>query len=229
LLLEMNEMGLPAATEMLDPITPQYIADLVSWAAIGARTTESQTHRELASGLSMPIGFKNGTDGNLGVAINAVVAASRPHSFLGIDGNGRIGVVRTRGNPHCHLVLRGGNGGPNYGAPDVTAAHDALQRAGINSRMLVDCSHDNSRKNYLNQPEVLLDVGAQIRSGSDHILGVMIESHLVAGRQDLKRSREELTYGQSITDACVDFATTERMLLQFAEDATRQHAVAANG
>jgi 3-deoxy-7-phosphoheptulonate synthase len=228
LLLDLNEMGLPAGTEMLDPIIPQYIADLVSWAAIGARTTESQTHRELASGLSMPVGFKNGTDGNLGVAINAILAACRPHSFLGIESNGRVGVVRTRGNPHCHLVLRGGNGGSNYAAPEVALANDALERAGINPRVLVDCSHDNSRKNYLNQPEVLADVGAQMRGGADRILGVMIESHLVAGRQDLTGNRAELVYGQSITDACIDFAMTEKVLLRLAEDATRKRPAVAS-
>jgi 3-deoxy-7-phosphoheptulonate synthase len=216
LLLDVAEMGLPAATEMLDPITPQYIADLVSWTAIGARTTESQTHRELASGLSMPVGFKNGTDGNLTVAINAILAASGAHSFLGIDGDGRVGVVRTRGNPHCHLVLRGGNGGPNYTARDVALANETLAAAGVNPRLLIDCSHDNSRKNYQNQPAVLRDVGQQVRSGAAHVLGAMIESHLVAGRQDL---RGELVYGQSITDACVDFSETERMLLEFADDA----------
>ncbi|HMJ16505.1 MAG TPA: 3-deoxy-7-phosphoheptulonate synthase, partial [Polyangiaceae bacterium] len=171
LLLELADMGMPSATEMLDPITPQYIADLVCWTAIGARTTESQTHRELASGLSMPVGFKNGTDGNLGVAINAILAASRPHSFLGIDGDGRVGVVRTRGNPHCHLVLRGGNGGPNYAARDVALANETLAAAGVNPRLLVDCSHDNSRKNYQNQPAVLTEVGDQVRAGASHILG----------------------------------------------------------
>jgi 3-deoxy-7-phosphoheptulonate synthase len=143
-----------------------------------------------------------------------------------VDGTGRVGVVRTRGNPHCHLVLRGGNGGPNYTARDVTLARETLEHAGINPRVLVDCSHDNSRKNYLNQPEVLSDVGAQVRSGAEPILGVMVESHLVAGRQDLKGSRGDLVYGQSITDACVDFATTERMLLEFAEDVTCRRASA---
>ncbi len=164
----------------------------------------------------MPVGFKNGTDGNLTVAINAILAASGAHSFLGIDGDGRVGVVRTRGNPHCHLVLRGGNGGPNYTARDVALANETLAAAGVNPRLLIDCSHDNSRKNYQNQPAVLRDVGQQVRSGAAHVLGAMIESHLVAGRQDL---RGELVYGQSITDACVDFSETERMLLEFADDA----------
>jgi 3-deoxy-7-phosphoheptulonate synthase len=222
LLLDLAELGMPAATEMLDPIIPQYIADLVSWTAIGARTTESQTHREMASGLSMPVGFKNGTDGGLSVAINAIIAASRAHSFLGIDPSGHVGVVRTRGNPHTHLVLRGGNSGSNYSSAQVALAAEALTRASINTRMLVDCSHDNSGKNHLKQPEVMVEIGAQIRAGSTHLLGVMIESNLVSGKQDLTGDRSALRYGQSITDACVDFATTERMLEQFADDAARR-------
>ena len=229
LLLNLAELGMPAATEMLDPIIPQYIADLVSWTAIGARTTESQTHREMASGLSMPVGFKNGTDGGLGVAINAIIAASQPHSFLGVDPEGHVGVVRTRGNPHTHLVLRGGNSGPNYASAQVAAAAQALAKAGTNLRMLVDCSHDNSGKNHLQQPAVLTEIGQQLRGGSPHLLGVMIESNLVSGKQELRGDKSSLTYGQSITDACVDFATTERMLERFADDASRRvpaHAVA---
>jgi len=228
LLLNLAELGMPAATEMLDPIIPQYIADLVSWTAIGARTTESQTHREMASGLSMPVGFKNGTDGGLSVAINAIIAASRSHSFLGIDPNGQVGVVRTRGNPHTHLVLRGGNSGPNYSPEQVSAAATALQKAKTNARMLVDCSHDNSGKNHLRQPEVLAEIGEQLRAGSEHLLGVMIESNIVAGKQELRGDKSELVYGQSITDACVDFATTEQMLEQFAEDATRRNPTRAS-
>ena len=228
LLLNLAELGMPAATEMLDPIIPQYIADLVSWTAIGARTTESQTHREMASGLSMPVGFKNGTDGGLGVAINAIIAASRAHSFLGVDPNGHVGVVRTRGNPHTHLVLRGGNSGPNYSHAQVSAAALALQQADTNTRMLVDCSHDNSSKNHLKQPEVLAEIGAQIRAGSQHLLGVMIESNIVAGKQELRGDKSALVYGQSITDACVDFATTERMLAEFAADASRQSPTRAS-
>jgi 3-deoxy-7-phosphoheptulonate synthase len=218
LLLELAEMGIPAATEMLDPIIPQYLADLVAWAAIGARTTESQTHREMSSGLSMPIGFKNGTDGNLSIAVNAMIAASRPHSFLGIDGDGRVGVVQTRGNPFTHLVLRGGNTGPNYHSTDVQGAAEILTKSRVCNQIMVDCSHDNSAKDYANQPKVLTDVGAQIKDGFSHILGVMIESNLVAGRQDLSKDGKPLTYGQSITDACVDFATTERMLQGLARD-----------
>ncbi|MET0794151.1 MAG: 3-deoxy-7-phosphoheptulonate synthase [Polyangiaceae bacterium] len=228
LLLELAELGMPAATEMLDPIIPQYIADLVSWTAIGARTTESQTHREMASGLSMPVGFKNGTDGGLGVAINAMIAASRAHSFLGVDPNGHVGVVRTRGNPHTHLVLRGGSAGSNYSPAQVAAAGAALSKAKTNTRLLVDCSHDNSGKNHLKQPEVLAEIGSQIRTGSPHLLGVMIESNLVGGKQELSDDKSQLCYGQSITDACVDFATTERMLESFAQDATQSFAQRAS-
>jgi 3-deoxy-7-phosphoheptulonate synthase len=229
LLREIAERGLPAATEMLDPIIPQYIADLVSWSAIGARTTESQTHREMASGLSMPVGFKNGTDGSFGVAINAMIAASRPHSFLGIDAAGRVGVVRTAGNPHTHLVLRGGSAGPNYDAAAVARAVEALTKANASPRVLIDASHDNSGKNAERQPHVLADIGSQLRLGSENLLGVMLESHLVAGRQELK-DKTQLVYGQSITDACVDFPTTERALLALAEAAaTRSTPAAAAG
>jgi 3-deoxy-7-phosphoheptulonate synthase len=217
LLREIAERGLPAATEMLDPIIPQYIADLVSWSAIGARTTESQTHREMASGLSMPVGFKNGTDGGLGVAINAMIAASRPHSFLGVDNAGRVGVVRTAGNPHCHIVLRGGAAGPNYGSAEVTKAVTALQKARVNPRVLIDASHDNSGKDPTQQPAVMAAVGAQIRAGTDLILGVMLESHLQPGRQDLV-DNATLTYGQSITDGCIGFEATCGVLEAFADD-----------
>jgi len=204
LLRDLAEMGIPSATEMLDPIIPQYLADSVAWTAIGARTTESQTHREMASGLSMPVGFKNGTDGSLGVAVNAMITASTPHSFLGIDGSGRVGVVRTAGNPHTHLVLRGGAGGPNYDSASVARAVEALKRANVNPRVLVDCSHDNSNKNPERQPEVVSSVGVQLQAGNPYILGVMLESNLVGGRQDLK-NKANLVYGQSITDACVSW------------------------
>jgi 3-deoxy-7-phosphoheptulonate synthase len=216
LLRELAELGLPAATEMLDPIIPQYIADLVSWTAIGARTTESQTHREMASGLSMPVGFKNGTDGGLGVAINAMIAASRPHSFLGVDGAGRVGVVRTAGNPHCHIVLRGGGAGPNYGAVEVTKAVAALKKANVNAGVMIDASHDNSGKDPERQPAVLRDVGEQLLAGQSHILGVMLESHLQAGRQELI-DKATLTYGQSITDGCINFDATTESLESFAD------------
>jgi 3-deoxy-7-phosphoheptulonate synthase len=216
LLREIAELGLPAATELLDPIIPQYIADLVSWTAIGARTTESQTHREMASGLSMPVGFKNGTDGSLGVAINAMIAASRQHSFLGVDGAGRVGVVRTAGNPHCHIVLRGGAAGPNYDAVEVQKAAMALEKARVNPRVLIDASHDNSGKDPLRQPAVLAEVGAQLRAGEQHILGVMLESHLCEGRQELL-DKATLTYGQSITDGCIGFDQTREVLEAFAD------------
>jgi len=216
LLREIAELGLPAATEMLDPIIPQYIADLVSWTAIGARTTESQTHREMASGLSMPVGFKNGTDGSLGVAINAMIAASRPHSFLGVDGAGRVGVVRTAGNPHCHVVLRGGAAGPNYGAAEVAKAVAALQKALVNPGVMIDASHDNSGKDPFQQPAVLADVGAQLRAGQPHIIGVMLESHLHEGRQELV-DKATLDYGQSITDGCIGFESTREVLETFAD------------
>jgi 3-deoxy-7-phosphoheptulonate synthase len=216
LLRELAELGLPAATEMLDPIIPQYIADLVSWTAIGARTTESQTHREMASGLSMPVGFKNGTDGSLGAPINAMIAASRPHSFLGIDGAGRVGVVRTAGNPHCHIVLRGGAAGPNYVAAEVAKAVAALEKARVNAGVMIDASHDNSGKDPLRQPAVLADVGAQLRAGQEHILGVMLESHLHEGRQELV-DKTTLSYGQSITDGCIGFDSTAEVLQSFAD------------
>ncbi len=216
LLREIAERGLPAATEMLDPIIPQYIADLVSWTAIGARTTESQTHREMASGLSMPVGLKNGTDGGLSVAINAMITASRPHSFLGVDGSGRVGVVRTAGNPYCHVVLRGGAAGPNYGAVEIAKAVAALQKARVNPRVMIDASHDNSGKDPQRQPAVLRDVGEQLRAGESHILGVMLESHLEAGRQELV-DKASLRYGQSVTDGCIDFDTTVEAIESFAD------------
>jgi 3-deoxy-7-phosphoheptulonate synthase len=214
LLLDLASMGMPTATEMLDPIVAAYLADLISWAAIGARTTESQTHREMASGLSMPVGYKNGTDGGLGVAINALIAASRAHNFVGVDGGGRVAVVRTSGNPDGHIVLRGGKAGPNYMAEHVAAAAKELEKAGVYARMLVDCSHDNSGKSHLRQPVVLEEVGRQLAHGSQHILGAMIESNIADGRQDFEFGTplERLVYGRSITDACVDLATTDEML-----------------
>ncbi len=211
LLLSLGELGMPIANEALDPVIPQYLSDLVSWSAIGARTTESQTHRELASGLSMPVGFKNGTDGGLEVAINAMKSAREAHSFVGIDGSGRVAVVRTRGNPQSHVVLRGGSGGSNYAEAQVRAASEKLAAAGLNPRVLIDCSHGNSNKDPRNQPLVAADVSEQVAKGCRRIMGVMIESHLVAGRQDLVPGTK-LTYGQSITDACVDLTTTESVL-----------------
>ena len=216
LLLDLAGLGLPAATELLDPITPQYIADIIAWTAIGARTTESQTHREMASGLSMPIGFKNNTDGSLQAAINAMLSASQPHHFLGINLHGLASIVSTKGNPDTHLVLRGGKSGPNFAAEHVEAAAQELVRLNLNTRIMVDCSHANAKKDHNRQVAVLEDVAAQIQARSHHLLGVMIESHLVAGNQSLPEDLSTLTYGQSITDACVDFETTAQMLRMLA-------------
>ena len=212
LLLHLAELGLPAATELLDPVVPQYIADLISWTAIGARTTESQTHREMASGLSMPIGFKNGTDGSASTAINAMEAAARPHHFLGINKDGSAAIVTTTGNPDGHLVLRGGKQGTNFHAEAIEAAAAALEKDGLPARVMVDCSHGNSNKDYRRQGEVATAVADQLRSGSRHVMGVMIESHLVAGNQKIPADLSQLTYGQSITDACIDLGTTRELL-----------------
>ena len=221
LLLHLAEMGLPAATELLDPVVPQYIADLISWTAIGARTTESQTHREMASGLSMPIGFKNGTDGSVSTAINAMEAAARPHHFLGISNEGQAAIVSTTGNPDGHLVLRGGKGGSNFHAEAVEAAAAQLTRDGLPARLMVDCSHGNSNKDYRRQGEVLRAVAEQVRGGSTHVMGVMLESHLVAGNQKIPNDlsqldTSQLTYGQSVTDACIDLPTTLALLDELA-------------
>ncbi|MFZ5720454.1 MAG: 3-deoxy-7-phosphoheptulonate synthase [Pseudomonadota bacterium] len=210
LLLDINALGLPAACEFLDVITPQYIADLVAWGAIGARTTESQIHRELASGLSCPVGFKNGTNGDVKIAVDAVLAASSPHHFLAVTQDGRAAIAATTGNPDGHVVLRGGKT-PNYDAAGIEAACAELRKAGLAERVMVDASHANSAKDHRNQPKVVRDLCAQISGGERRILGVMIESHLVEGRQDLMTGRP-LTYGQSITDACVDWATSVAML-----------------
>ncbi|NEQ30882.1 MAG: 3-deoxy-7-phosphoheptulonate synthase [Leptolyngbya sp. SIO4C5] len=217
LLLDLAHSGLPAATELLDPITPQYIADVIAWTAIGARTTESQTHREMASGLSMPIGFKNNTDGSLQAAINAMLAASQPHHFLGINHHGLASIVATTGNPDCHLVLRGGKNGPNYAVEQVEQAAQALIKQRLNPRIMVDCSHANANKDHNRQVAVLQNIAEQIEAGSRHLLGVMVESHLVAGKQAIQQDRNQLVYGQSITDACVDFETTETMLRNLAK------------
>lgn len=201
LLLEINELGLPAGSEYLDMITPQYIADLVSWGSIGARTTESQTHRELASGLSCPVGFKNGTDGNIKIAIDAIRAASQPHHFLSVTKGGHSAIVSTNGNEDCHIILRGGQE-PNYDAESVHAACTEMGKAGIAQRLMIDASHANSRKNFENQIPVVTDIAAQIERGDARIIGLMLESNLIAGRQDLKQGKV-LTYGQSITDGCI--------------------------
>ncbi|WP_013320840.1 3-deoxy-7-phosphoheptulonate synthase [Gloeothece verrucosa] len=217
LLLDLADLGLPAATELLDPIIPQYIADLVSWTAIGARTTESQTHREMASGLSMPVGFKNGTDGSLESAINAMIAASKPHHFLGINYKGLASIVTTTGNPDGHLVLRGGNSETNYDAVHVAVAAEFLNRKGVAARLMIDCSHGNSNKDHNRQSMVLENIAEQLKEESPDIMGVMIESHLVAGNQSIPKDLSQLVYGQSITDACVDFPTTVSMLYNLAE------------
>ena len=216
LLLDLAREGMPTATELLDPVVPQYIADLISWTAIGARTTESQTHREMASGLSMPIGYKNGTDGSASIAINAMQAAARPHHFLGINREGHASIVSTTGNPDGHLVLRGGNSGSNYHLEAVQAAAMELSKAGLKDRLMVDCSHANSNKDYRRQAEVLGAVADQLRAGSHHVMGVMIESHLVEGNQKLTADLSQLTYGQSITDACISLETTEQLLIDLA-------------
>ena len=211
LLVEINRIGLPAATEMLDPITPQYIADLVSWAAIGARTTESQTHREMASGLSMPVGFKNSTEGNLQVAINAVESARRPHSFLGITQDGMSAIIRTAGNPATHVVLRGGRN-PNYDNNSIAECVKMLERAKLEPRLLVDCSHAQTNKDYNRQATVFDEIIGQICAGSRAIMGVMVESNLEAGNQPISSDRGKLKYGVSVTDPCIDWETTERCI-----------------
>jgi 3-deoxy-7-phosphoheptulonate synthase len=214
LLLRINELGLPCATELLDPVTPQYTADLLSWAAIGARTTESQTHREMASGLSMPVGFKNGTDGGLKVALDAMISASHAHSFLGINRDGLTSVIKTRGNPDRHLVLRGGGGRPNYGAADVAQAAKAA--AGIARGVLVDCSHDNSGKDHTQQGRICREVLAQFRGGQNSLMGLLIESNLRPGRQSWGKA-PSLEYGVSITDACIGWEETEALLGEIRE------------
>jgi len=223
LLLDINNLGLPAACEFLDMTTPQYIADLVSWAAIGARTTESQIHRELASGLSCPVGFKNGTDGNVKIALDAVSSASQPHHFLAVTKDGRSAIAATTGNEDCHIILRGGSKATNYDAASVDAAAKAAEKAGIAPTIMVDASHANSSKNPKNQPLVLADIGNQLAAGDKRIIGVMVESNLVAGRQDLVEG-QELTYGQSITDGCIDWDTTVKALEALANSVTQRRA-----
>jgi 3-deoxy-7-phosphoheptulonate synthase len=212
LLLDINELGLPAATELLGPVVPQYIADLVAWTAIGARTAESQTHREMASGLSMPVGFKNTTDGNLQVALDAMQAAGTPHTFLGMDDDGRGAIVHTTGNPERHLVLRGGGGRTNYDAESVAEAASLCAARGLPARVLVDCSHGNSSKDHNRQPLVFRAVLDQLLAGSPHLMGAMMESHLHGGNQKLGTGSAGLAYGVSVTDACLDWETTERVL-----------------
>ncbi|MBN8442954.1 MAG: 3-deoxy-7-phosphoheptulonate synthase [Dechloromonas sp.] len=211
-LLDVCEVGLPTGTEALDPIAPQYYGDLITWTAIGARTSESQTHREMASGLSTPVGFKNATDGDLEVAINAIISSSNPHSFLGINSNGESSITRTRGNRYGHVVLRGGGGRPNYDTVSISLAEKALAKAKLPLNIVVDCSHANSWKNPDFQPLVMKDVVHQIREGNQSIVGLMIESNLVAGNQPIPADLSQLQYGCSVTDACVGWEATEEMI-----------------
>ncbi|OYV48323.1 MAG: 3-deoxy-7-phosphoheptulonate synthase [Verrucomicrobia bacterium 21-51-4] len=211
-LREVLSLGLATATELLDPITPQYIADLVSWAAIGARTTESQTHRQMASGISMPIGFKNATDGSVQVAVHGIIAARTPQTFLGISRHGMAAAVTTQGNDAAHLILRGGHSGPNYSANAIEQATQLLEQAGLRPTVLVDCSHGNSDKDHLRQPIVMRNLLEQIRNGSTAISGIMLESNIEGSKQPFPQPQESLRYGVSITDACIDWPTTESLL-----------------
>jgi 3-deoxy-7-phosphoheptulonate synthase len=213
-LREVLDLGLPTATELLDPITPQYIADLICWSAIGARTAESQTHRQMASGLSMPLGFKNGTDGSIATAINAIKAAAQPHTFLGINLDGSASAIVTRGNPDCHVVLRGGTNGPNYSPTHIARTEELLAKAGLPKSILVDCSHDNSAKQPERQPEVMRELLGQVAAGNGSIMGAMIESNLGGGSQAFPQPKDKLSYGVSITDACIDWPTTEKLVHQ---------------
>jgi len=217
LLVDLAEMGLPLATEALDPISPQYLQDAIAWSAIGARTTESQTHREMTSGLSMPIGFKNGTDGGLEVATNALQSASHAHSFLGINQAGQVSVIRTKGNQYGHVVLRGGNGKPNYDSVSVALCEQDLEKAKLTQNIMIDCSHANSNKDPALQPLVMDNVSNQILDGNKSIVGLMVESNIGWGNQKIAANKDDLEYGVSITDACIDWDTTEEALLKMAE------------
>ncbi len=212
LLIDIAELGLPASTEALDPISPQYLQDLITWSAIGARTTESQTHREMASGLTSAVGFKNGTDGGLEVAINALKSVSNPHRFLGINGEGKVAVISTNGNPYAHIVLRGGNSKPNYDSVSVSVCEQELRKAGVSTNIMVDCSHANSNKNHELQPLVMENITNQIIEGNQSIVGLMVESNLAAGNQKLSSNRADMEYGKSVTDACIDWDTTEKSI-----------------
>ena len=211
-LIDVCELGLPTATEALDPISPQYLGDLIAWTAIGARTTESQTHREMSSGLSTPVGFKNGTDGDVSIAINAVLSSANPHAFLGINDKGAVSIVRTRGNAYGHVVLRGGGDRPNYDSVSVTIAEQALKKAGLPANLVVDCSHANSYKKPELQPLVMSDVIQQIRHGNSSLVGVMIESNIVSGNQPIPSDLTQLKYGCSVTDGCIAWEDTATML-----------------
>jgi 3-deoxy-7-phosphoheptulonate synthase len=217
LLLDILELGLPTSTEALDPISPQYLQDLISWSAIGARTTESQTHREMASGLSSPVGFKNGTDGGITVATNALNSVANPHRFLGINRQGQVSVFTTRGNPYGHIVLRGGSGGPNYDSVHIRLCEEALEKAGVKQNIMVDCSHANSNKQPELQPLVVDNVANQILEGNKSIVGLMIESNINAGNQSIPKNLADLKYGVSVTDGCIDWETTEQCLMEVYE------------
>ncbi|ROR13117.1 3-deoxy-7-phosphoheptulonate synthase [Erwinia sp. JUb26] len=217
LLLNLVEMGLPLATEALDPNSPQYLGDLFSWSAIGARTTESQTHREMASGLSMPVGFKNGTDGSLGTAINAMRAAAMPHRFVGINQAGQVCLLQTQGNPDGHVILRGGKK-PNYGPEDVAQCEKEMQQAGLRPSLMIDCSHGNSNKDFRRQSGVAESAVAQIKDGNRSIIGLMLESHLNEGNQSSEQPRSDMRYGVSVTDACINWETTESLLREIHQD-----------
>ena len=217
LLVELNEKGLPCATEALDPNSPQYYQDLITWSAIGARTTESQTHREMSSGLSSPVGFKNGTDGGLTVATNAMQSVKPGHHFLGLNNQGQVSVIRTSGNPYAHVVLRGGNGKPNYDAGSVAEAEAALAKAKVSTKIMIDTSHANSNKDPFLQPLVLKNITEQIIDGNKSIIGIMVESHLKGGRQEIPENLCDLEYGKSVTDGCIDWDTTEKVLLEMHE------------
>ena len=214
LLIDLGGMGLPLSTEALDPIMPQYLHDLIAWSAIGARTTESQTHREMASGLSSAVGFKNGTDGALDVAINALNSVTKPHRFLGINQSGQVAIIHTRGNDLAHIVLRGGHSGPNYDEQAVGACEAELRAANLPENIMIDCSHANSNKDHRNQPAIARDVAAQIEQGNRSIIGIMLESNLAEGSQKLG---EQLSYGVSITDACIGWSDTEALLMELAD------------
>ena len=217
LLLDIANIGLPTSTEALDPISPQYLQDLIAWSAIGARTTESQTHREMSSGLSSPVGFKNGTDGGLMVAINAMQSVSSPHRFLGINSDGQVSVVTTSGNPYAHMVLRGGSQGPNFESAHIAQCEEALERGGVSQNIMIDCSHANSGKNPDRQPLVLKDMTRQILEGNRSIIGAMLESNIHHGNQSIPADLSELKYGVSVTDACMNWDTTESALIEMAD------------
>lgn len=217
LLIDISEIGLPTATEALDPISPQYLQDTISWSAIGARTTESQTHREMSSGLSVAIGFKNGTDGGLAVAMNALNSVSHPHNFLGINNEGQVSIIRTKGNQYSHVVLRGGGGKPNYDSVNVAVCEQELEKSGLKKNIMIDCSHANSSKDANLQPLVMQDVANQILDGNKSIIGLMVESNLNFGNQSIPSDLSQLKYGVSVTDACIDWETTEKSIREMHE------------